>query len=185
MNSSNIYCGQCGQATQLQVPAGDHLERQVCGSCGEIHYRNPKLIAGAIAEYDGKILLCKRNIEPRKGFWTLPAGYMEMSETSEQAAARETWEEAEARLCNMQFYRLYDIPRISQVYVFYRALMVSPDCRPTPESLEVGLFDEADIPWGSLAFKVVAQVLKDYFADRQRRLFEPKRDLIKFPTARE
>lgn len=165
---SNPHCAQCGSKTEKQIPEGDHNERDVCTSCGFIHYVNPKLITGALPVHNDKILLCKRNIEPRKGCWTLPAGFMECNETTAEGAARETFEESEAKLKNITLYGVYDLPHISQVYMFFRAELDGDHIAPTPESSEVGLFDEADIPWHELAFPVVKSVLKSYFRDRAK-----------------
>lgn len=161
------FCALCGAKTENRVPEDDHNPRDICSSCGHIHYVNPKLIAGAIPIKGDKVLLCRRNIEPRKGYWTLPAGYMEMSESSQEGAARETFEESEATLENMELYSIIDLPHISQVYMFYRADLVGDHYAPTPESTEVKLFDEKDIPWNELAFPVVTSTLKRYFEERQ------------------
>ena len=173
-NYGNKFCGLCGNATEKQIPEGDHVEREVCSDCGHIHYVNPKVIVGSIPVYDNKILMCKRNIEPRHGYWTLPAGFMETSETTEQGAARETREESEASLKNMELYALFDLPYISQVYVMYRAELASAHFAPTPESSEVRLFAENEILWDEIAFPIVSQLLLDYFEDRKTGVFKPK-----------
>jgi len=130
------FCSQCGGVVSIRTPDGDTLPRHVCDGCGHIHYSNPKLVVGCIAEWEEKILLCRRAIEPRLGLWTIPAGFMENLETSEQAAARETLEEACAQVSDLVPYGLYDLPKISQVYLIYRARMATPDHGPGHESLE-------------------------------------------------
>lgn len=165
------FCSHCGAQVKQTIPEGDNRLRYVCTDCDMIHYQNPRIIAGCIAEYDNKILLCKRAIEPRYGLWTLPAGFMENQETTQQAAARETQEEACAELEDMQLYCSYSIPHISQVYMMYRAKLVNGLASPGQESLETQLYLEEDIPWEQLAFPVVAESLKCYFEDRRRQHF--------------
>jgi ADP-ribose pyrophosphatase YjhB (NUDIX family) len=161
------FCSQCGAQVAHRVPEGDDRPRFVCDNCNAIHYSNPRVIVGCVPEYDGKVLLCRRAIEPRSGLWTLPAGFMENGETTLQGAARETWEEARARVCNQELYRLFDIPGINQVYMFYRANIVDGAFGVGPESTEVELFDEADIPWDDIAFPAVFHTLREYFHDRR------------------
>lgn len=173
------FCSHCGAAVTLEVPAGDDRPRHVCQSCGTIHYQNPKIVAGSIPEWDGQVLLCRRAIEPRYGLWTIPAGFMENGETVEQAAVRETWEEARAELVDRELYALYNIPYIDHVYVIYRAALPAPTFAAGPESLEVRLFDEQDIPWDKLAFRVVTAVLGRYFADRRNGRFTTLVDEIR------
>ena len=135
------FCSECGAPVELSLPQDDHRERHVCTVCGTIHYQNPKLIAGAIPEWtDGRILLCRRAIEPRSGFWTLPAGFMENGETTTQAAARETLEEANARIEVLGLYAMYNLPYINQVQLLFRARLLDLDFSPGVESLEVALF---------------------------------------------
>ncbi len=160
------FCSQCGGALEWQVPEQDNRHRYVCTVCRYIHYQNPRIVVGSVPVVGDRLLLCRRAIVPRIGFWTLPAGYLENGETMVEAALRETWEEACARLVDVQLYRLYDIPRINQVYAFYRARLTSEDCAPGAESQEVRLFSEADIPWSELAFPVVDATLRDFFQDR-------------------
>ena len=163
------YCAQCGAPIELRVPQDDHRERHVCTVCATIHYQNPKLIVGAIPEWkDGRILLCRRAIEPRHGLWTLPAGFMENGETTGQAAARETLEEANARIALHDLYAMYNLPYIDQVQLLYRATLLDLDFSPGVESLEVQLFAENEIPWDTLAFRPVKYTLEHYFADRKR-----------------
>lgn len=159
------FCSLCGASVELRQPLDDNRTRFVCISCGEVHYQNPKLIVGSIPVWDDKILLCRRAIEPRHGLWTLPAGFMENGETTTEAAARETLEEANARVSIGELYSLYNLPYINQVYLLFRARLLNPDFSPGVESLEVRLFSEEDIPWDTLAFRPVRLTLQHYFAD--------------------
>jgi ADP-ribose pyrophosphatase YjhB (NUDIX family) len=153
----------------MRLPQDDHRERHVCTVCNTIHYQNPKIIAGAIPEWtDGRILLCRRAIEPRHGLWTLPAGFMENGETTTQAAARETLEEANARIEVLGLYAIYNLPYIDQVQLLFRAKLLDLDFSPGVESLEVQLFAEDEIPWDTLAFRPVRSTLENFFADRRR-----------------
>lgn len=161
------YCSQCGATVVLQTPPGDNRPRYTCTSCETIHYQNPKLIVGCIPEHDGKILLCKRSIEPRYGCWTLPAGFMELGETSLEAAMRETLEEANARVKLIDLYAVFNLPHVDQVYMMFRSHLLDLDFGPGDESLEVNLFDESSIPWDELAFTTIRQTLKFYFEDKQ------------------
>lgn len=160
------YCLQCGHAAQETVPAGDTKLRLVCPSCGYIHYENPKLICGALVRYQGKILLCRRGIEPRYGYWTLPAGFMEIGETLLEGALRETFEEACAIATNAHLYCLFDIPMLGQVHAMFLADLHDEKFGAGSESLECALFDEADIPWDELAFETIHRTLKAYLADK-------------------
>ncbi|MCD6043746.1 MAG: [(di)nucleoside polyphosphate] hydrolase [Burkholderiales bacterium] len=161
------FCSNCGSAVVQRVPPGDSLPRWVCDACGEIHYQNPKLIVGTIPEHEGKLLLCRRAIEPRYGYWTLPAGFMENDETAGQAALRETLEEAGARVELGAPFTLISVPRVNQVHLFYRARLLELEFKPGEESLEVALWDEAKIPWDTVAFRTVGLTLKRWFADRK------------------
>ncbi len=161
------YCNQCAAMLELRIPEGDTLPRHVCPGCGTIHYLNPKLVVGCLVQSEGKILLCRRAIEPRLGLWTLPAGFMENGETVKQAALRETFEEACAKVEIDALFALVSIPSIDQVHVFYRASLAGTSFAPGTESLETRLFAEADIPWDELAFRSVARCLELYFADRR------------------
>lgn len=165
------FCGNCGHKTTDKIPLGDQKIRQVCTECGDIHYVNPKVICGALVIWQDQVLLCRRAIEPRYGLWTLPAGYMELFETMEQGAARETREEAEANIEIQQLYCMYNIPRIGQIYVLFKADLIDGKFGAGDETLESCLFAEADIPWGALAFPSVEQTLKHYFADRKQQQF--------------
>lgn len=144
------------------VPEGDERERLVCNHCGHIFYENPKVIVGAVCVWEDRYLLCRRAIEPRRGFWTMPAGFMELAETTEQGAVREVWEEARAEVEIDGLLAIYSLPAISQVHMVYRARMLSADCAPGPESEEVGLFRWEDIPWAELAYPNVAWSLNHY-----------------------
>ena len=156
----------------LKIPEGDDHERRVCDTCGFIDYVNPKIVAGSVVTSGKKILLCKRAIEPRKGFWTLPAGFMEEGESVEEGAAREAMEEANAKIEIDRLLAVYSVPRISQVQVMYRARLVS-DVSAGPESLEVGLFDWKDIPWKNLAFPTVVWALTHFAETRHMDNFAP------------
>lgn len=168
------FCCHCGARLVQQIPPGDDRERDVCPQCGSIHYQNPKVIAGCIAEWQGKILLCRRAIEPRHGLWTLPAGFMELGETLEDAARRETLEEARAEVRLVGLHTLISLPQLSQVYVFFRAQLLEGRHAPGQESLETQLFCEAEIPWQELAFTTVRQALQTYFEDRKQGSFSPR-----------
>lgn len=139
----------------LQIPEGDDRERMVCVDCGFVHYDNPRVVAGAVCTWEGKILLCRRAIEPRVGFWTIPAGYLELNETVSDGAKREVWEESGADVEMGALLGVFEIPRISQIYMVYAAEMKHPNLDPGPESLSARLFDWADIPWDELAFPSV------------------------------
>ena len=165
------FCANCGSAVVRRVPPGDTLPRWVCDECGEVHYQNPKLVVGTVPEHGGRILLCRRAIEPRYGYWTLPAGFMENDETTGQAALRETLEEAGARVELGAPFSMISVPRVNQVHVFYLARLGVLEFKPGEESLEVALFDEAAIPWKEIAFRTVATTLRLWFADRARGAF--------------
>src|SRR6185369_2594839 len=139
----------------LHVPEGDDRERLLCPDCGHIQYDNPKIVVGSVVHYPGRILLCRRNIMPRKGYWALPAGYLELNETVQAGAQREAWEEARARLALDGVLAIYNIPRLSQVQIIFRARLLNDDFGPGPESQEVQLFAWDDIPWADLAFPSV------------------------------
>lgn len=162
------FCSECGAPVELRQPHDDSRERHVCTVCATVHYQNPKVIVGAIPEWeDGRILLCRRAIEPRVGLWTLPAGFMENGETTAQGAARETLEEANALVEIKDLYSMYNLPYIDQVYLLFRARMLNLDYSPGVESQEVALFAEHEIPWDDLAFRAVRMTLENYFSDRQ------------------
>jgi ADP-ribose pyrophosphatase YjhB (NUDIX family) len=162
------YCPSCGRQTQIHIPDGDNRERAVCAACDTIHYQNPKIVAGALPIWEDKVLLCKRAIKPRYGSWTLPAGFMENGESVEQGAKRETQEEAQAELRNLSLYTMLSIPRISQVYIIFRAELTGEDAfGPGAESLETALFAEHEIPWDEIAFPMIERSLRYYFEDRK------------------
>jgi ADP-ribose pyrophosphatase YjhB (NUDIX family) len=162
------FCSQCGALVHRHTPTGDTHERFVCDACQTIHYQNPKMIVGCIPEWEDRILLCRRAIEPRHGLWTLPAGFMELHETTSQAAAREAQEEANATIEIGDLYALYSLPHIDQVYLIYRGRLCNLDFSPGQESLEVQLFRESEIPWEQIAFPVVTYTLQHFFADRRQ-----------------
>jgi ADP-ribose pyrophosphatase YjhB (NUDIX family) len=161
------FCCYCASPVVSRVPPGDSLPRWICDECGEIHYQNPKLVLGTIPEYQGRILLCRRAIEPRYGYWTLPAGFMENGETAGQAAARETLEEAGARIELGAPFSMVSVPRVNQVHLFYCAKLLDLDFKPGEETLEVALAEEHQIPWNDIAFRTVGLTLKLWLADRQ------------------
>ncbi len=162
------YCSHCSATVELLIPEGDSLPRYVCTACHLIHYQNPKVVVGCIPEWEDKILLCRRAIEPRLGWWTVPAGFMENNETLAQAAARETLEEATARVEIGDLYAIYSLPHISQVYVLFRAQLLDLDFKPGIESLEVKLMNENEIPWEEMAFRVIHDPLRRYFNERRQ-----------------
>jgi ADP-ribose pyrophosphatase YjhB (NUDIX family) len=165
------FCSSCGQPVARSIPAGDHLPRHVCSSCGVVHYENPKLIVGCVPEWQGKVLLCKRAIEPRLGFWTFPAGFMENGETLQQAAARESLEEALARVRVDSLLAIVHVVHVvvhaHQVLVMFRGTLLDPNVGAGTESLEVGLYAEHEIPWQDIAFRSIEFALRRYFEDRR------------------
>ena len=161
------FCSNCGAPVTRKVPPGDSLPRYVCDACNTIHYQNPRMVVGCIVEWDERILLCRRAIEPRHGLWTVPAGYMENGETMHQGAIRETLEEANARVELGALYAIYNIPHINQVYILFRARLLDLDFKAGAETLDVNLFAERDIPWEQLAFATVRNTLTHYYADRR------------------
>lgn len=160
------FCMQCGQPTVTRVPIGDSLPREVCTHCGFIHYVNPKIICGALVTSGEHILLCRRAIEPCYGKWTLPAGFMELGETLQDGAARETREEAHAEITIEQLYCLYNIPRIGQVYVLFKALLNDGQFGAGEETIESRLFTIDELPWEDLAFPSVERTLRHFVHDR-------------------
>ena len=166
------FCSVCGSEVRIGVPDGDNRERHICDQCGTVHYHNPKVVAGCIAHWGDRVLMCRRAIEPRYGLWTVPAGFMENGETTFEGAARETLEEANARVEMGPLYALYNIPHINQVYVLFRARLLHEDVSPGAETLETRLFEEADIPWSDIAFATVRNALVHYFEDRKRGRYE-------------
>jgi ADP-ribose pyrophosphatase YjhB (NUDIX family) len=160
------YCPNCGAKVVQRIPDGDHLPRFVCEGCQAIHYQNPKLVAGCVPESSGRILLCRRAIEPRRGYWTVPAGFMENDETLQQAAARECHEEALARVEIQDPCAIVHVLHAHQVHVLFRAILEDGSFGVGVESLEVGLYEERDIPWPEIAFPSVEFTLRRYFEDR-------------------
>jgi ADP-ribose pyrophosphatase YjhB (NUDIX family) len=160
------FCSHCGAKVQLRVPPGDHLPRFVCEACGTIHYQNPRLVLGCVPEHQGKILLCRRAIEPRRGYWTVPAGFMENGETLQEAAARECHEEALARVEIGSLLSVVHVLHAEQVHVFFRAQMPQAEFGAGPESLEVALLTPQEIPWSDLAFRSTDFTLRRYLEDR-------------------
>lgn len=157
----------------LKVPSGDNMERSVCASCGFIDYQNPKIVVGSVVVSEERILLCKRAIEPRRGYWTLPAGYLELNETAEAGAMREAKEEAQAEISIERLLAVYSIPRISQVQLMFRARLAEAGIGAGPESEEVGLFAWDEIPWADLAFPSVGWALRHYRETMNRNDFAP------------
>lgn len=162
------YCSECATPVEFRIPDGDHLPRHICPACDMIFYSNPRIIAGCLPVLGDKVLLCRRNIEPRRGFWTLPAGFMENGETTEQAATRETWEESEATVEVVSLFTHTSIVHVNQLQLFYLAKMTSPHFATTSESSEVGLFSEDEIPWSDIAFSTVQQALELFFEERRQ-----------------
>ena len=166
------HCKSCGTAVEQRLPDdGDTKVRAVCPACATVHYVNPLNVVGTIPVWGDKVLLCKRNIEPRFGKWTLPAGFMEMGETTAEGAARETEEEAGAEFVLQALFSLVNVARVGQVHLFYRAELLSDVFNPGFETQEAQLFDEADIPWDEIAFHTVKHTLERFFADRRAGVF--------------
>lgn len=161
------FCSHCGNTVYTAIPEGDNRPRHICDGCGTIHYQNPCIIAGCLPVFEDKVLLCKRAIEPRLGFWTLPAGFMENGESTEQAALRETYEEAYATVEIQKLYTVTSILHVNQVQLFYLAKMHKPEFNVSSESLKVELFSEEEIPWDDLAFQTIHNALELYFEDRK------------------
>ena len=165
------FCIKCGASVSMIVPDGDTRERAVCDNCGHIHYVNPRIVTGCLPVHKDQVLLCKRAIEPRYGFWTLPAGYLENGETVAVGAARETMEEANANVTGLELYTVFSLPHISQIYMFFLSELNKAEFSSGEESLEVKLFSEDEIPWDSLSFPVVTQTLEFFFKDRKTSAF--------------
>jgi len=165
------FCSSCGATVELRIPEDDNRPRHICTVCGIVHYRNPRMVIGSIPEWEDKVLLCRRAIEPRYGLWTLPGGFMENGESTAQAAIRETLEEANARILIGDLYSMYSLPYIDQVHILFRARLLDLDFSPGSESLEVKLFSEAEIPWDEIAFRPIRLSLEHYFAERNNGTF--------------
>ena len=166
------FCRVCGAAVQYQVPLDDNRERAVCPACGLIHYENPINVVGTVPVWQDKVLLCKRAIEPRRGLWTLPAGFLELGESTAEGALRETLEEAGALIELGPLFAVLNVVRVGQVHLFYRATMTAPRLDPGSETLEARLFAEDEVPWDEIAFRTVRETLAAFFADRRRGHFE-------------
>jgi ADP-ribose pyrophosphatase YjhB (NUDIX family) len=162
------FCSDCGLPTETTIPEGDSRLRSVCTGCKTIHYVNPKMVLGTIPVWNDQVLLCRRAIEPRRGLWTLPAGFMEVAESTAQGAMRETMEEAGARVELGNLFSVFDIPHVDQVHLFYLAKLRDLDFAAGPESLEVRLFREDEIPWSTIAFRTITATLRFYFHDRRQ-----------------
>ena len=166
------FCRACGARVDYRVPADDNRERAVCPSCGTIHYENPLNVVGTVPVWDERVLLCKRAIEPRRGLWTLPAGFLELGETTVEGALRETEEESGAQVRIGNLFTVLNVVRVGQVHLFYLATMLSPALDPGSETLEARLFREDEVPWDAIAFRTVRETLQHFFADRRRGVFE-------------
>ena len=165
------YCSACGSTVEISIPAGDNRPRHICVECETIHYQNPKIVAGCLPVQGSRVLLCKRAIDPQYGKWTLPAGFMENGESLEEAAMRESIEEANASLETLRLYTVISLPHINQVYMMFLADLTDADYSPGAESLDVRLFKEEEIPWDEIAFKTITYTLEAYFVDRKTGLF--------------
>jgi ADP-ribose pyrophosphatase YjhB (NUDIX family) len=172
------YCSHCSHPVELKIPVGDSRQRYVCCHCNRIYYDNPKVIAGCIPQWKNQILLCQRAINPRQGYWTLPAGFMELNEDVKQAAIRETFEEAQTKVNNVTLYLVMDVPHISQVHILFRAELDLPEFSAGEESEQVKLFKEEDIPWNQLAFPTIDTALKHFYRDQKQANFSVKHLLI-------
>lgn len=162
------FCNRCASKLELRVPEGDNRLRHVCASCGAVHYENPVVIVGTIPIWQDQVLLCKRAIEPRRGFWTLPAGFQEIGEPIDEGALRETQEEAHAHAEIERLFAVLSVPEIGQVHLMFLARLIKPEFSPGAESLQVQLFREQEIPWGHIAFRTISRTLRCYFFDRNR-----------------
>jgi len=165
------YCRACGALVAYVVPADDNRERAVCPSCSTVHYENPLNVVGTVPVWGAQILLCKRAIEPRRGLWTLPAGFLELGETTAQGALRETIEEAGAQIELGPLFSVLNVARVGQVHLFYQATMRSQVLAPGSETLEARLFREEEVPWDEIAFRTVRETLRYFFDDRRRGQF--------------
>ncbi len=178
------FCSNCGAPVELRTPAGDNRERFCCAACETIHYQNPRMVLGTIPVQGDRILLCRRAIEPRYGYWTLPAGFMENEETVAEGASRETVEEAGIDFELEEVFSILSVPHVGQVHLFYRARMLSDRMDFGPETLETGLFAEADIPWSQIAFRTVEKTLRWYFEDRRAGRFTLHADDVRYSPHR-
>ena len=165
------HCRSCGGAVLYRTPADDNRDRAVCDSCGFIHYENPLNVVGTLPVWQDRVLLCRRNIEPRRGLWTLPAGFMELGESTADGAIRETVEEAGARIELEGLFSLFNVVRVGQVHFFYKARLLNTELAPGPETIEAAFFDEHDLPWSEIAFRTTKRTLELFFADRRSGVF--------------
>ena len=165
------HCKACGAPVEYRVPADDNRDRATCTLCGHVHYENPLNVVGTVPAWGDEVLLCRRNIEPRFGFWTLPAGFLELGESSAAGAERETVEEAGARIELQDLFTVLDVVRAGQLHLFYRARLLDTTLAPGPETIEARLFREDEVPWDALAFRTVRLTLEHFFADRRRGVF--------------
>ncbi len=167
-NITQNYCTHCGSTVSIKIPEGDNRERAVCDACGIIFYENPKIVTGCLLTYNNKILLCKRATEPRCGYWTLPAGFLENNETLEEGALRETYEEVGAKSSNIKLLLICSLPHISQIYIMYHGSLTDGKFSTGAEMEDVKLFEESEIPWRNIAFPVISETLKCYCKDREK-----------------
>ena len=172
------FCIVCGSPVEFKIPDDDNKERAVCTVCGHIHYQNPKVVSGCILEWEDKIVLCKRATEPRSGYWTLPAGFLENNETVAEGALRETFEEANAKSDSINLFFMCDLRHISQIYMMYHGKLLDGKYSPGPESEEVELFSESEIPWDDIAFTVIEKTLRLYYEDKKKGNFSIHFDTI-------
>jgi ADP-ribose pyrophosphatase YjhB (NUDIX family) len=168
---SQQFCSQCGHALSREIPPDDNRIRDLCHHCGAVHYQNPRNVVGVVPILDDRVLLCRRAIEPRHGKWTLPAGFMELGETSEQGAERENQEESGARVRLRSLFTVIDVPSVNQVHLYYLADVLGPQLAPGAETLEAGFFGLDEIPWSELAFRTVSTTLEHYLRDRTQGVF--------------
>ena len=178
------FCPDCGQPVKYVVPAGDQLPRAVCVACGTVHYENPRIVAGCVPEWRGQVLLCRRAIEPRRGYWTAPAGFLEIGESVHAAALRETTEEALSQVAIGSLLSVVNVLHAAQVHIMFRARMVSEHHGAGAESLETALFTEPQLPWDEIAFESVHFSLERYFSDRREGAEHPHFHDIQRPRPR-
>lgn len=160
------FCSQCGQPVELKIPPGDNLPRYVCTACGTVHYRNPTMVVGCVPDHEERILLCRRSIEPRAGYWTVPAGFLENGETLAEAAARETLEEAMATVSIGRLFAIANVTHARQVHIMFEGVLLGDTFGAGHETLEAALFADVDIPWSEIAFPSVEFALRRYLEDR-------------------
>jgi ADP-ribose pyrophosphatase YjhB (NUDIX family) len=161
------HCRVCGSRVEYRTPDDDTRDRAICTACGEIHYENPINVVGTLPVWGEQVLLCRRNIEPRRGFWTLPGGFLELGESTSEGALRETDEEAGARIELQGLFSVLNVVRAGQLHLFYRARLHDIRFAPGPETIEAQLFLEEDIPWDEIAFRTVRETLRCFFEDRR------------------